>query len=307
MSVQCNLILDSCCDLPRSVIEREGVALIQFPYMFGEEQHLDDMFASFPPEDFYERIRKGGQPSTAQVPIPVLQQAFTRAAQSGVPTVYLAFSSGLSGTFATAQLIADQVREEYPEAELHLVDTGLASLAEGLLVYEALRQRERGLSASQLAQWAQEAKFYVNCLFMVDDLDCLARGGRLPSVGAYLGSKLDVKPLVSFDLEGHLSMSGVARGRKKAMKQIVEACASGMNVDGGQTVIAASADAAKDLRKMIDMLIKENPAAVVVESSIGPVIGSHVGPGMVALVWWGADRREKLSISDRIARKVKGE
>ena len=178
MACACNLIIDSCCDLPFEVVDREGVELIKFPYIMEDGEHADDLYQTTTAHDFFQAMRDGAQPSTAQVPVPVYQEAFTRAIESGIPTVCLVFSSGLSGSYDAAALVHEQLMAEHPDAELYLVDTRLASVAEALLVHGALRQREKGLSAKELAQWAEEARFFVDAEFMVDDLESLRRGGR---------------------------------------------------------------------------------------------------------------------------------
>ena len=303
----CNLIVDSCCDLPREVIDREGVELLEFPYIMSDGEHADDLYATSSAHDFFQAMRDGEQPSTAQLSIPTLESAFRKAAESGVPTVFLCFSSGLSGTYDTAEIVLSRIKEEYPTSELYLVDTKLASVAEALLVYEAIRQRDRGLSAAELAQWAEEARYYVNAEFMVDDLEALRRGGRIPGSVAYAGSKLDVKPLLSIDLEGKLSLVGVARGRKKGIKQLVEYYLKRRTSDRQEEfVVIGNADCPKDVERLKDLITKESERTLFLESSIGPVIGAHVGPNMIAVVFWGPDRRSELSVADRIANKVKG-
>ena len=116
--VKCNVIIDSCCDLPPQVIDVPGVEVLQFPYLIDDEQRIDDMFQSVPAHEFYERMRKGASLSTAQIPIPVITDAFTRAIESGIPTVYLGFASALSGTFDTISLIRDQLVAEHPETTM---------------------------------------------------------------------------------------------------------------------------------------------------------------------------------------------
>lgn len=307
MTARCNLIVDSCCDLPFDVVDRDGVYLIEFPFLFGEEEHLDDLGRSMSAHDFFERMRAGEQPTTAQVSIPAFTQAFEEAAQNGVPTVYLSFSSGLSGSYDVSTLVYDQVKERYPDMELHIVDTKLASVAEALLVYEAIRQRESGLTAAELAAWASEARYFVNALFMVDDLESLRRGGRIPDSVAYAGAKLDVKPLLTIGTDGKLSLKGVARGRKKAIKQLVEYYFERRDEsDFSQCVVTGHADCPKDMERLHDAVTKQDESVLFMDSAIGPVIGSHVGPDMLAIVFWGKDRREDLSVADRIARKVKG-
>ncbi len=304
--VKCNVIIDSCCDLPREVINVPGVELLQFPFMIDGEEHFDDMFESMPSREFYARMRKGADVSTAQIPITVITESFQRAIESGIPTVYLGFSSGLSGTFGTIEMIRDQLIAEHPEAELYVVDTRLASIAEGLLVYEAIRQRAQGLTAAELAAWANEARFYVNEFFTLDELEWLRKGGRIPSSVAFAGSKLDVKPMLDISLDGKLSLSGVARGRKKGIRQLAEFYRRRASELGcGSHIVIGSADCPKDVERLKDELVKIDDTVLFLETSIGPVIGSHVGPGMLAIAFMGQDAREDLSVSDRIAKKVR--
>ncbi len=307
MSQKCNLIIDSCCDLPYEVVHRPDVDLIRFPYVIDDTVHEDDLYQSVSAHEFFEGMRNGSEPSTAQIAMSTLQDAFTRAVESGIPTVYLCFSSGLSGSYDVAELVLGQIKEKHPQAEIYLVDTRLAAIAEGLLVYEAIKQVDKGMSAAELKEWAEEAKFYVNALFMVDDLESLRRGGRIPSSIAYAGAKLDVKPMLTIDAEGKLTLSGVARGRKKGLKQLAEFFQKNAAENGMvRSVAISNADCPKDVERLQEYLSKADEGVLFLESSVGPVIGSHVGPGMIAVVFWGKDRREALSVADKIARKVKG-
>ncbi|NGM17285.1 DegV family EDD domain-containing protein [Eggerthellaceae bacterium zg-893] len=307
MQPACNLIVDSCCDLPFEVVNREGIELVKFPFIMDGEERLDDLGQTLSPRDFYHAMRAGAEPSTAQVPMAVYQETFRRALESGVPTVYLCFSSGLSGSFDVAALVLESLKGEYPDGKLYLVDTKLASVAEALLVYEAIRQRDRGLTAEELVTWAEEARYFIDEAFMVDDLEALRRGGRIPATVAYAGSKLDVKPLLTITSDGKLTLMGVARGRKKGIKQLADYYAKQAARSGPeQCVVIGNADCPKDAERLKDALAKIDANLLFLESSIGPVIGSHVGPGMVAVVFWGSDQREELSVADRIARKVRG-
>ncbi len=312
MSDTCHLIVDTCCDLPRYLLERDDVSIIGFPYFFGDEEHCDDLWLTSEPHDFYERMRKGELPTTAQASISELTNCFEQAARKGVPSVYLAFSSGLSSSFDQACLVADRVKEDYPDFELHVVDTHLASTGEALIVFEALRQVDRGLTAKQLADWATEAQNFMNVYFMVEDLETLHHGGRIPASVAVMGSKLDVKPILLIAADGTLSIKGVARGRKKGLRQLAQLYAETADKPHTQPYLTVGcADCEKDMKRLEDIIKKDSEKdqrePIFVEGTIGPVIGSHVGPGMVALAFWGPDRREKISVADRIARKVKGQ
>lgn len=308
MERKCNLILDSCCDLPYELINREGVDLIKFPYFFGTEEYADDMYQSMTPKEFYDRMRKGEQPTTAQASIPVLREAFEKAAASGMPTVYLCFTSGMSSSYDQACMVCEQVSAEHPEADLRVVDTHEASTGEALVVYEALRQQELGLTADEMEAWALEARNFANVYFMVEDLETLKRGGRIPSSVAVMGSKLDVKPILMIVNDGTLSIKGVARGRKKGMRQLVDIFKE--RIEPGSSpeyVCVGNADAEHDMKRLEDMIVKEGFSPMFIEGSIGPVIGSHVGPGMISLVFWGKDTRDNSSIVDRISRKVRND
>ena len=307
MDIKCNLILDSCCDLPHDVVNRDGVYLLNFPYFDNEGEHLDDLYQTQSAHDFFEAMRNGNEPHTAQVPMPAIQKAYQWAIDQGVPTVYLGFSSGLSGTYDTAAMLLEQMKADNPGIELYIVDTKLASVAAALLVYEALNQREKGLTAQEMVTWAEEARYFVDAQFMVDDLEALRRGGRIPSSVAFAGSKLDVKPLLGIDMEGKLALTGVARGRKKGVKSLVDYWKKRRADEGPvQNVVVGGADCPKDAERLISLLTKEDESILILESSIGPVIGSHVGPGMLAVVFWGPDKRKDLSVADRIASKIRG-
>ena len=299
---KCNLIIDSCCDLPFEVIDRTGVQLLEFPYIDEKGEHSDDLYRSVTPHEFYEGMRAGSQPSTAQVPVTVFHDVFSKAIESGVPTVYLSFTSGLSGSFNTAVMMRDQLIAEHPEAELYVVDTYLASVAEALLVYEALNQRDNGMTARELAAWAEEARYRVRTLFMVDNLDALHRGGRLPKGVAVVGDALDVKALLHFNLDGTLGIRSVARGRKKGMRKLVDYYAKNVNLDDEANVCGVGdADVADDGFAVAAELRALDDGLEVLRPTIGPTIGSHVGPGMLSVVFWGRDRR-----NDKAVTKVKG-
>lgn len=303
----CQLIIDSCSDIPASLADKEGIKLIEFPYIIDGETFYDDLFQSITAKEFYDGMRKGSEPTTSQLQVVTLQEIFKEAAENGLPAIFISFSSGLSGSYDVACLVRDQIKEEYPDFELYVVDSKLASIAEGIMVYEAINQWEKGASARELARWVEEAHNFVWCEFMVDDLESLKRGGRIPAGVAAAGSALDVKPLLTIDLDGTLQLVGVARGRKKAIRQLSSFYEKNrVEAGAGQYVFLGNGDCPKDMDRLKDELLKIDPELLVFENSIGPVIGSHTGPGMLAVVFWGKDKRENLSVADRIARRIKG-
>ncbi len=293
MTARYNLIVDSCCDLPPGLLDRPGVELVSFPYMDEDDEHLDDLWQSEDMHAFYERMRKGSSPTTSQASPAHMREVFERAAESGVPAVYLCFSSGLSSHFGSACSVLQDVLCAHPPADIRIVDTRQASTGEALLVYEALRKREEGLTADELEQWANEARFCVETYFMVDDLDALRRGGRIPRGIAFAGTKLNVKPILTFDLDGRLVVAGAARGRKKGLRALAERLEDRIDTSGPAVVCMGHADCEKDMTRLWGMLPGDGSVLQRISQPIGPVIGSHVGPGMVSLAFWGHDRREK--------------
>lgn len=202
-------------------------------------------------------------------------------------------------------MVLEQLKEEDPELDVTVVDTRLASTAEALFVYEALRQRERGLTAEELADWARESRNYIRCEFMVEDLEALRRGGRIPATVAFAGAKLDVKPILTIENDGTLGLVGIARGRKKGMKTMIEFYEKTRVDQHPNIVVTGNADCEKDAKRFADMIRDNDESAMILETSIGPVIGSHVGPDMLSIVFWGKDQREEISMADRIANKIK--
>ena len=306
-----NIIVDSCADFAPEVVEALGVEVVSFNFVMGGEEHADDFWKSMSPHDFYERMRQGEQATTSAVTPGHYLEVFEAAAKRGVPTVYLAFTRGLSSSVDAARQAADMVREKHPGFELYVLDNLCPSAAAELLAIEAVHQAGNGLTAKELVEWAEEARYYIQGYFTLDSFDALARGGRIPPAAAQVGGKLDIKPELSYDINGALTLRGMCRGRKKALRAILADFKENyIGTDGVVThmpIGIVDADAEKDARWLEDQLRKEPGCQdiPVIHSSVSPVIGAHVGPGMVAVVFWGKDRRETLSFTDRIARRVR--
>lgn len=308
-----NIIVDSCADFSPEVVRALGVDVVSFSFVMDGEEHADDFWQSMSPHDFYEKMRQGSTATTSAVTPGQYLEVFEAAAKKGTPTVYLSFTRGLSSSIEAARQAADMVREKYPDFEIYVVDNLCPSAAAELLAMEAVHQAGNGLSAKELVEWAEEARYYIQGYFTLDNFDALARGGRIPPAAATVGGKLDIKPELSYDLKGALTLNGMCRGRKKALRAIIADFKANRldEEDLGGTPLPVgivSADADKDAQWLAAQLRKEPGCAdmPIIFSSVSPVIGAHVGPGMVACVFWGKDRRESLSFTDRLARKVRG-
>ncbi|MBM6953143.1 DegV family protein [Enorma phocaeensis] len=301
------IVVDTCADLTPEIAATLDVDILGFPYMLDGVEHTDDIWTSITPAQFYDQIRSGVRASTSAISLGRYLEFFTQCAEEGTPTVYLCFTSALSSSYDFACQAADQVRAEHPDFELYVVDNALPCACGELLALEAVRQRSAGLTAAQLAEWADQAKTCVHGYFTLDSLDSLAAGGRIPPAAAQLSSKLDIKPSLSFDLAGSLTLTGVNRGRKKALKSLIKAFKENYVHDPTLPITIVSADAEKDADWVEAAVRKEDGCSdvTIIRGAVGPTIGAHVGPGMVALIFWGRDRAEKVSLTDRIARKVR--
>lgn len=305
----CRIVIDTCADLTPEIAATLDVDILGFPYILDGVEHTDDIWTTITPEEFYNKLREGAKASTSAISIGEYLEFFTKCAEEGTPTVYLCFTSALSSSYNSACNAAEQVRAEHPGFELYVVDNALPCSCGELLAMEAVRQRAAGLTARQLADWANEAKTYVHGYFTMDSLDALSAGGRIPPAAASLSSKLDIKPELSFDLSGSLSLIGVNRGRKKALKSLIKSFRENYEFDPSLPLAIVSSDAEKDADWLEAAVRKEPDCAdlTILRGSVGPTIGAHVGPGMVALIFWGKDRSEKISLTDRIANRVRGE
>ena len=305
----CKIIVDSSADFSPAVLRRLGVDFLPFSFMTPEGEHEDDLWENQTPHEFYEAMRKNteGHYSTFAVSPGRYFEVFEKAAKEGTPTIYLGLTAGLSSSIYNAERAAEMIREQYPDFELYILDSRCDSAAEELLCIEMMRQATRGLSAKEVYEWACDARYFVHGYFTLDSFDALARGGRIPPAAAQIGGKLDIKPELSYDTTGALTLRGMCRGRKKALRAIIADFKENYCFDTSLPLAIVSSDAEKDADWLEAQVRKEKgcEAVGIIRSSISPVLGSHVGPGMVALIFWGNDRREKMSLTDRIARKVR--
>ncbi|MCE5203423.1 MAG: DegV family protein [Coriobacteriales bacterium] len=290
MSASPVLVIDSCSDLTASMVDHLDVEVLHFPFTLDGQERLDDFGKTLPHRDFFARMRDGATPTTAQIPRTELERVFSQAAASGRPLVYFGFSSELSSTFDSAHLARDAVLEQFPSADIRLVDTHSASIAEGLFVHEAATRHADGATADELVAWAEENKLRVNGYFTLENLESLRRGGRISDAAAAAGTMLDIKPLLTLDRDGKLVLKKSIRGRKKSLAALVDIVGERRDAAVGETVAIGHADAPEEAEYIRSVIEERWAPAEVLMLEIGPVIGAHVGPGMVAVSFWGAER-----------------
>ena len=304
---KCHIIADSCADFSVEKFATLGIDCICFPYRVDGEEYLDDMYQTASPEQFYERIQTAQELSTAAVSPGRYFEIFEQALEGGKPVIYVGFTGGLSSAISNAHMAQDMIRAKYPDAELYVFDNLLPSMSAELLVIEMCRKADEGMSARDLYEWALESRYFIRGVFTLDSFDFLARGGRIPSSAAHTSQVLDIKPELSYDLSGSLTLRGVHRGRKRSLKALAHFVAERWDKNPNHPIAIGCAGCMRE-GKALEALLRQIPGMDNVEiilSSISPVLGCHVGPGMVGVSFWTSDRREKKSVADKLSSKVK--
>lgn len=274
------IFTDSGCDLPKSYYEENDVVLLPLRVHLNNKEYEDVI--SIDSKEIYDAIRQGAQPKTSQVSPELFLKHFEELAKNDEEGIYIAFSSELSGTYSTAQMIRNQVLEQYPSLKLVIIDSKCASLGHGLVVEEAVRLRNMGVSLEDMANKIGSIAPQMEHLFTVEDLDYLAKGGRVSKASAFLGGLLSIKPILNVE-DGKLVPIEKSRGRKKALNRMLDL----MQERGGTFTnkivgISHSDDAAFANEVKASIQERFSPQAVQI-TMIGSAIGSHVGPGTIAI------------------------
>lgn len=280
------ILTDSCCDFTTAQYQENAVVCVPLTVTYNGESHnnFSDPAAV---KEFYDQLRSGVNASTAAVNPDSWANAMRPALERGEDVLVLTFSSGLSTTYQSAVMAAGELREEYPQRTIYVVDTLCAALGQGLLVWHACRKREEGLSIDALAAWAEENKRRICHWVTVDDLTQLKRGGRISAATAIVGTMLNVKPIIHVDDDGHLISSAKVRGRKCAMEYLVRKLEE--TVTDLDTVFIAHGDCPEDAAAL-EALVKKAGVKNVLTGYVGPVIGAHTGPGVLVVFFLGTHR-----------------
>lgn len=212
------IITDSACDLKREYIDKNNIGLLSLILNLEGKIIKDDLGKSLSYKDFYNKMREGATPTTSQVNAHDFEEEFVKHIKNGDSIIYISISSGLSGTFNSANIAKNNLLEEYPEAKIELIDSLGASMGQGLLVLKACEMRDNGASVEEIVNWIEDNKRRVIHLVLVDDLNHLKRGGRISGATATIGGLLNIKPSAYLDNEGKLVQGEKIKGKKKALK-----------------------------------------------------------------------------------------
>ena len=283
------LFTDSTTDLSPALIEEMDAVVMPLSFTLNDksyQNHPDGREMSM--ADFYTALRRGGVSTTSQLTMETLRKAFAPVLEQGKDVLYLAFSSGLSGTYQTACITAQDLMEEYPGRRVVCVDTLQASMGEGLLTFEAALLRKQGKSLDEVADYVRTQGQSYCAWVTVEDLMFLKRGGRVSGAAAVAGTLLGIKPVLHVDREGKLIPMEKVRGRRASLDALVKHYKDGV-LDKTGNVFISHGDCLADAQYVADK-IRAIGAGRIELNMIGPVIGAHSGPGTVALFYRGTNR-----------------
>ena len=282
------IITDSACDLPKAMLQQLSVEAAPLHVLFRGENLADSVDEGL--QEIYAGLRAGEKTTTSAVNPEGWAAAMEPVLAAGEDVLAIAFSSGLSTTYQSAVIAAEELAEKYPQRQIRVVDSLCAALGQGLFVWYACKKRDEGLSLEELTAWCEENKLHVCHWFTVNDLMYLKRGGRISATTAVLGTMLQIKPILHVDDEGHLVNMIKARGRKGSIEGLVKKLQELGEGYDNNTVFICHGDCLEEAEQLKALAQQCQGVKEVFVGNLGAVIGSHAGPGTLALFFMGKHR-----------------
>jgi DegV family protein with EDD domain len=284
------IVSDSCTDFPEAYAQKQkNLTIVPLMYQIEGQFHTPDG-SDEGTRAFYSKLRDGVVATTAQVTAEAWKEAFQEPLSAGHDVLCIAFSSALSGTYDAAVNAKEQLLAEFPNSKLTVIDSKCASMGQGLLVHQALQMRDSGASIEETAKWVTENQQRVIHWFTVDDLQFLRRGGRVSATSAYLGGIMKIKPILQVNEEGKLIPREKVQGRKRSLRALFDKVKEYAAEPEKQTIFLSHGDCLEEAEWLASILRDELHVKDVLISFIGPVIGSHSGPGTMAIFFMGNHR-----------------
>ena len=282
------ILTDSGCDLSKEKANEIGVTVIDLTVIKEGDAPVFDSEVDL--AAFYDFLRTKKQASTSAVNVEAFEEAMEAILADGKDILYIGFSSGLSSTYNSGRLAAEEMSAKYPDAKIYAVDTLCASLGQGLMVYLAANKKKDGASIDEVYNWLQSNKLNLCHWFTVDDLMFLKRGGRVNAATAVMGTMLQIKPVMHVDNEGHLIKVSTARGRRASIDALFDKLKATAIEPESQSIFICHGDCIADAKYLADRIENEiHPKEIFIDYT-GAVIGSHSGPGTLALFYLGTER-----------------
>lgn len=284
------IIVNSTADLPAEYMREHDLGCLNLSYIvdgvtYGQEKEL-------PCKEFYDMMRDGNTPTTSQVNPEEAKMYLEKSIEEYKEILCIAFSSGLSGTYNSMRIAAEEVMEDHPDCKIVVIDTLAASLGEGLLVHKAVQLRDAGKSMDEVAEWLKENRLHMVHMFTVETLTYLYRGGRVSRTTAVVGNLAGIKPILHVDDEGHLINIDKVRGRKKSLHALVDYMEKKMGSyrDQNDVVFISHGDDLEAAEMVRDLVKERFGIENFIINNVGPTIGAHSGPGTIALFFLGEER-----------------
>ena len=283
------IITDSSCDISPDLLREWGVESVNLTFRFDgdENDHTDrDMNAA----DFYQKMRDGGVSRTSAANTEDFRTVFEPLLKEGFDILYIGFSSGLSSTVNAGRMAGEELAKEYPDRRIVVIDTLCASAGEGMTVYFAVQKKAEGASMDETADYVRGILPHLCHWFTVDDLVYLKRGGRISATAAFVGTVLNIKPVLHVDDEGHLISMFKVRGRKQSVQALAQKYTELAEDPKNGIYFISHGDCLEDARQLESLIAAEHGVQATIITNVGPVIGSHSGPGTLALFFLGKNR-----------------
>ena len=286
------IMTDSCCDLSAEEVVESGLVVLPLTFtMDGVSRRDTPNHEEMSLQEFYRLLRGGKICTTSAVSVGDYKAAMARELEAGKDILCVAFSSALSTTYQSACIAADELRESYPDANIIVIDSLSASRGQGMLVWFAAKEKAKGKTIDEVAEYVRQMVPHQCHWFTVDDLHHLRRGGRLNATSAIVGTVLAIKPVIHCDAEGKLTPMAKARGMKQAIRELVNKLEQlGTRPLAEQTVFLCHADAPDNVAFTKDLLRQRFGLTDVRDHYIGPVVGSHTGAGTLGIFFFGRER-----------------
>ena len=282
------ITVNSTVDLPKEWLEERHVPVVPLKYTIDGETYTD--MEGLSAKEFFAKLREGKMSVTSQVNPEEAAELLEPYVKDGKDVLHLGFSSGLSGTLNSMRIAGQMLEEKYPEAKVIVIDTLCACLGEGLLLYKALQHKAMGKTIDETAQWVEENKLHICHNVTVDDLNHLHRGGRVSKTTAVLGTLVQIKPIIHMDDNGKLQVIGKERGRKKSLNKIVDMAVEQSKGWDNDIIMITHGDCIEDAEYVAKLVREKMGIDNILINNIGTVIGSHTGPGVVAVFCMGNKR-----------------
>lgn len=280
--------VNSTVDLPKEWLAERNVPVIPLKYTIDGETYED--MAGLSSKEFFQKLRDGKMATTSQINPEEAREALEPFLKEGKDVLHLAFSSALSGTCNSMRIAAEELKEEYPERKIIVIDTLCACLGEGLLLYYVLKLKKEGKTIEEVEAWVEENKLHICHNVTVDDLNHLQRGGRISKTAAVLGTMVQIKPMIHMADDGSLQVVGKERGRKRSLNKIVDKAVEQSKGWEQDIVMITHGDCLEDAQYVAELVRAKMGIENILINNIGTVVGSHTGPGVVAVFCMGNKR-----------------